>query len=439
MLTKTCTRSSYKPWLDSIPIINPATSSTGNINSLPQHGLYSQVGSPSPSMTDIAGDEDYDNNNNSYEASQHQDGTQKVDPKESFGLGDVSSVSMDGARMPKKRKRCGKCSGCTTVGNCGQCPPCNSIRTHQVCRQRRCTNLMMETVTSPGNKRSRSNAQKLQQMVSNGQNGGKPPVGPPPSYGGSVMAQPQRNLGATVGRMPTQYGGLLPVARPTNMQVSGYTSSQPSTTTSDSLTTTTTGNFDFLSPLTIPASLAGDTQTGGGAGLDCNALSEGLESLKYSTLEFPGIKGKVTEAFREFKEVPSTANQNQASSSSVASQENVHSTSVNFTFPLLQGQLLKVTGDGTVQPVSSKIPSQSTNSNIGMSKTGNTPQIVGVIKFNVGSSGIPLTVATSSNSSNCSKIVNNQNLNVISSNGPILITHQPMIPNVLYQSQVFNP
>ncbi|KAJ4427279.1 hypothetical protein ANN_24897 [Periplaneta americana] len=396
-------------------------------------------------------------------------------------------------------------------------------------------------------------------MVSNGQNGGKPPVGPPPSYGGSVMAQPQRNLGATVGRMPTQYGGLLPVARPTNMQkrlqwighvirmkedrlvkkalngkieglrrrgwprtrwldavendlremkvkrwrktaedseawatimkeakvlrgpqlgmwvaqllekfardgledpglnsewwqnffhcqtsrtapgVSGYTSSQPSTTTSDSLTTTTTGNFDFLSPLTIPASLAGDTQTGGGAGLDCNALSEGLESLKYSTLEFPGIKGKVTEAFREFKEVPSTANQNQASSSSVASQENVHSTSVNFTFPLLQGQLLKVTGDGTVQPVSSKIPSQSTNSNIGMSKTGNTPQIVGVIKFNVGSSGIPLTVATSSNSSNCSKIVNNQNLNVISSNGPILITHQPMIPNVLYQSQVFNP
>ncbi|XP_069701992.1 methylcytosine dioxygenase TET-like isoform X5 [Periplaneta americana] len=219
MLTKTCTRSSYKPWLDSIPIINPATSSTGNINSLPQHGLYSQVGSPSPSMTDIAGDEDYDNNNNSYEASQHQDGTQKVDPKESFGLGDVSSVSMDGARMPKKRKRCGKCSGCTTVGNCGQCPPCNSIRTHQVCRQRRCTNLMMETVTSPGNKRSRSNAQqKLQQMVSNGQNGGKPPVGPPPSYGGSVMAQPQRNLGATVGRMPTQYGGLLPVARPTNMQ-----------------------------------------------------------------------------------------------------------------------------------------------------------------------------------------------------------------------------
>jgi hypothetical protein len=71
-------------------------------------------------------------------------------------------MNMDGHRMPKKRKRCGKCKGCTTVGNCGQCPPCNSTRTHQVCRQRRCSNLLMETalgVPSPAIKRSHINVQ----------------------------------------------------------------------------------------------------------------------------------------------------------------------------------------------------------------------------------------------------------------------------------------
>jgi len=57
--------------------------------------------------------------------------------------------------------------------------------------------------------------------VSNGPIGGKPPVGPPPSYSGTVMAQTQRNVGASVGRVPTQYAGLLPMARPANIQVSG--------------------------------------------------------------------------------------------------------------------------------------------------------------------------------------------------------------------------
>lgn len=63
--------------------------------------------------------------------------------------------------------------------------------------------------------------QKLHQVVSNGPIGGKPPVGPPPSYSGTVMAQTQRNVGASVGRVPTQYAGLLPMARPANIQVSG--------------------------------------------------------------------------------------------------------------------------------------------------------------------------------------------------------------------------
>lgn len=58
-------------------------------------------------------------------------------------------------------------------------------------------------------------------MASNGPNGGKPPIGPPPSYSGTVMAQTQRNMGAAIGRVAAQYAGLLPMARPTNMQVSG--------------------------------------------------------------------------------------------------------------------------------------------------------------------------------------------------------------------------
>lgn len=63
--------------------------------------------------------------------------------------------------------------------------------------------------------------QKLHQVVSNGPIGGKPPVGPPPSYSGTVLAQTQRSAGASVGRVPTQYAGLLPMARPANIQVSG--------------------------------------------------------------------------------------------------------------------------------------------------------------------------------------------------------------------------
>lgn len=58
-------------------------------------------------------------------------------------------------------------------------------------------------------------------MVSNGPNVGKPPVGPPPSYSGTVMAQTQRNMGAAVGRLASQYSGLVPMARPANIQVSG--------------------------------------------------------------------------------------------------------------------------------------------------------------------------------------------------------------------------
>jgi hypothetical protein len=129
---------------------------------LSYRGLCKKSGSPSPSLTYQVGDEDYDNNNNSYEASQQRDGRQETDLKESSTVTDLSRMNMDGHQMQKKRKRCGQCKGCTTVGNCGECAPCKSTRTHQVCRQRRCSNLQMETasgVPSPAVKRSHINVQ----------------------------------------------------------------------------------------------------------------------------------------------------------------------------------------------------------------------------------------------------------------------------------------
>ncbi|CAL1295825.1 unnamed protein product [Larinioides sclopetarius] len=41
----------------------------------------------------------------------------------------------------KKRKRCGECPGCQTKANCGACGPCKSVRSHQICKMRKCEQL----------------------------------------------------------------------------------------------------------------------------------------------------------------------------------------------------------------------------------------------------------------------------------------------------------
>lgn len=41
----------------------------------------------------------------------------------------------------KKRKRCGECPGCQTKANCGMCGPCKSVRSHQICKMRKCDQL----------------------------------------------------------------------------------------------------------------------------------------------------------------------------------------------------------------------------------------------------------------------------------------------------------
>lgn len=41
----------------------------------------------------------------------------------------------------KKRKRCGNCPGCLRKDNCGECGPCKSVRSHQICKMRKCEQL----------------------------------------------------------------------------------------------------------------------------------------------------------------------------------------------------------------------------------------------------------------------------------------------------------
>ncbi|XP_022255974.1 uncharacterized protein LOC111088923 [Limulus polyphemus] len=41
----------------------------------------------------------------------------------------------------KKRKRCGECPGCFRKDNCGECGPCKSVKSHQICKLRKCDQL----------------------------------------------------------------------------------------------------------------------------------------------------------------------------------------------------------------------------------------------------------------------------------------------------------
>ncbi|XP_076348993.1 uncharacterized protein LOC143246333 isoform X2 [Tachypleus tridentatus] len=48
----------------------------------------------------------------------------------------------EAAEKPKKkRKRCGECPGCLKKDNCGECGPCKSVRSHQICKMRKCDQL----------------------------------------------------------------------------------------------------------------------------------------------------------------------------------------------------------------------------------------------------------------------------------------------------------
>ena len=215
-------------------------------------------------------------------------------------------------------------------------------------------------------------------------------------------------------------------------QVSGYTSSEPSTTASASMTTSTTGNFDFLSPLT----LVGRISTGGGikqgANVDHKTLSRQIVHRDPVSILRNNL-GNVT--------VPHGAicvgRQEKMNSAGIVSVETGNSD--NFTLLPLRYQFYTITSDGTVQPTISKNPSQSLSVDIGGGKERNPSQFVGILNINAGVTGVPVIVGTSSESFLTDNIASDENSSVIPANFPILVTQQPILPNVLYQSQVLSP
>lgn len=210
------------------------------------------------------------------------------------------------------------------------------------------------------------------------------------------------------------------------LQVSGYTSSQPSTTTSASLTTSTTGNFDFLSPLT----LAGRNNTGAGVEQDSNTGHKTLS--RQDVVRVPGSihgdnQGNVSEALAGLGGAAAVHKQEQMNSSG---------SSNNCTIPSsLQGKLSDTTAASTVQPVVSNTPDQSFSIDIPGAKKA---QLVHVINLNVGSTGVPVLVGTSGSSLLTGDVANGHSLNLIPATLPVQVAYQPMVPNVLYQSQVYS-
>ena len=215
-------------------------------------------------------------------------------------------------------------------------------------------------------------------------------------------------------------------------QVSGYTSSEPSTTASASMTTSTTGNFDFLSPLT----LVGRISTGGGIKQGTNVDHKTL--LRQIVYRDPASilrnnLGNVTVPHG----VICVGRQEKMNSAGIVSVETGNSD--NSSLLPLQYQFYTITSGGTVQPTISKNPSQSLSIDIGGVKGGNPSQFVGILNINAGITGVPMIVGTSAESFLTDNIASDENSSVIPPNFPVLVTHQPILPNVLYQSQVLSP
>jgi hypothetical protein len=198
------------------------------------------------------------------------------------------------------------------------------------------------------------------------------------------------------------------------------------------MTTSTTGNFDFLSPLT----LVGRFSTGGGIKQETNVdhktlLRQIVYRDRVSILR--NNLGSVT--------VPHGAicvgRQKKVNSAGIVSVEIGNSD--NFTLLPLQYQFYTITSSGTVQPTISKNPSQSFSVNIGDVKDRNPSQFVGILNINAGKTGVPMIVGTSAESFLIDNIASDENSSVILANFPVLVTHQPILPNVLYQSQVLSP
>lgn len=105
----------------------------------PKHS-YGAQGAPPPSAAPPAAsivrpiDDNWDGSNGSHGSSTNSASNPKPKSKRD------RSRNKEGSDK-KKRKRCGTCPGCELKDNCGECGPCKSVRSHQICKMRKCDQL----------------------------------------------------------------------------------------------------------------------------------------------------------------------------------------------------------------------------------------------------------------------------------------------------------
>ncbi|XP_054722767.1 uncharacterized protein LOC129232661 [Uloborus diversus] len=121
----------------------------------------------------------------------------------------------------KKRKRCGECPGCQTKANCGGCGPCKSVRSHQICKMRKCDQLKTKKEKAAAAKAS--GLAHLDVDAAQGMNGQNfqhdsdslqlPPTPTGFQQGDYVLPGQHKGLGHSPGAMPlfdgnAQYAGF---------------------------------------------------------------------------------------------------------------------------------------------------------------------------------------------------------------------------------------
>ncbi|GLG92769.1 Nucleosome-remodeling factor subunit NURF301 [Gryllus bimaculatus] len=189
-----------QPWPDPVPNSNPWSSpSSSGVGGGGGEGEEEDIlDSRSPSPPDT----EQDPNNNASERLQ-----QGPEQRLSGPLPSGASTSTGGGHSAEgasrksmvKRKRCGRCAGCSR-SNCGRCPPCLNSRTHQVCRERRCSDLQpVEVVPGPSSKKSQMSiptgaAPSSKAIAPTGVQTHRP-RGPTPPYGLMPMPRPPMQVG----------------------------------------------------------------------------------------------------------------------------------------------------------------------------------------------------------------------------------------------------
>ncbi|XP_054168032.1 uncharacterized protein LOC128965375 isoform X2 [Oppia nitens] len=90
----------------------------------------------------------------------------------------------------KKRKRCGECPGCLKKDNCGDCGPCKSVRSHQICKMRKCDQLKTKKEKAAQLAAQQSSGISLNKEMTSLDN-------PSRNMNGSALATQFTNLGPT--------------------------------------------------------------------------------------------------------------------------------------------------------------------------------------------------------------------------------------------------